>query len=71
MTIKNKIIWNLINALLAGGLVLVGSFSSGNITMQSFIVAMMASLAVAITQFKEFWNKERKEFVSMPIFKFL
>jgi len=62
MTKKQKLTeeiikYNLINSLLAGSLILIGAFSSGSITLESFIMALSASVVVAITRFKEFWEK--------------
>jgi hypothetical protein len=59
---NKEIQWNLVNSGLAGALVLLGSFSTGNITMQSFSFALIASLAVAVTQFKDYWTKEEEEY---------
>lgn len=61
---KKEILYNLINSALAGLLVLVGAFSTGNITKQGFIFAIMASLAVCITKFKEYWDGEKKEYMN-------
>lgn len=54
----NKITANIINSILAGSLVLLGACTDGEITTKGFILAMAAGGIVAITQFKEFWQKE-------------
>ena len=67
---KKEIIWNLINSLLAGSLVFLGSLTSGQITWQGIGAALIASIIVAITKFQHYWNGEQKEY-SAKIFKFL
>ena len=59
---KQEIIWNLINSGLAGVLVLLGSFTSGNITKEGVCVAVATSLVVAFSQFKDYWNSEKAEY---------
>ncbi len=59
---KKEIMYNLINSLLAGVLVLLGSFSTGEITTKGFSFAILASLAVAVGQFKNYWESEKKEY---------
>ena len=67
---KNEIYYNLINAGLAGGLVLLGSFSDGDITLKGFCFAIITSMIVLITKFKEYWNGEANEYIS-KIFNFI
>jgi hypothetical protein len=72
MNEQNKeIVWNVVNSLLSGALVLVGAFSAGNITMQSFITALLTATGVALVQFKDFWSTEKAEYSHIPLFKFL
>jgi hypothetical protein len=59
---KKEIIWNVINSLLAGTLVLLGALSTGNISMESMCLATITALIVAISQFKDYWTKEQKEY---------
>ena len=59
---KKEIIWNIINSLLAGGLVLLGSFSTGNINSQGFILAFIAASIIAVSRFKEYWAQEEQEY---------
>ncbi len=59
---KKEIIWNIINSLLAGALVFLGALTTGEITAQSIGAAMIASLIVACTQFKRYWETEEKEY---------
>lgn len=64
-----EIIWNLVNAFLAGILVLLGAFTTGNINGESFIAALIASAVVICTQFKNYWDGEKGEF-SSKVFSF-
>jgi hypothetical protein len=59
---KKEIFYNIVNSLLAGTLVFLGSISSGNFTLESLFVALGASLIVAITKFKNYWDSEKKEY---------
>ena len=47
-----EIIWNLINSLLAGILVFLGGCTTGKITQQTIIIAIVAGSVVFITKFK-------------------
>ena len=57
-----EILWNIINSLLAGILVILGAFTDGEITSKGIIVAFVAAGIVGITQFKNYWNKEEEEY---------
>lgn len=63
---KNEILWNLINASLAGGLVFIGSLTSGDISLASCLTALLASLVVIVTKFKNYWETQEKEYISVP-----
>ena len=67
---KNEIKWNIINSLLAGSLVFLGAFTDGDITQREIIASVGGALLIAITRFKEYWLKEKKEY-SNNIFKFI
>jgi hypothetical protein len=67
---KNEIIWNIINSLLAGALVLFGNFASGEITLNGVCAAIAAFFIVAITQFKNYWDGERGEY-TRHLFNFI
>jgi len=67
---KNEILWNLINAGIAGALVFLGSVSNGEITAQGIMFAIVAALIVICTKFKEYWIGEKKEY-SAKLFKFI
>ena len=64
MSNKKEIVWNIVNALLAGGLVLMGALSTGEITLNAFLLALTAAVAIAINQFKAYWMKEEPEYSS-------
>jgi len=68
---KAEILWNITNAALAGVLVLLGAFTTGSINKESFCAALVAALIVAITQFKDYWMGEAKEYKATKIFKFI
>lgn len=59
---KDEIIYNLINSFLAGALVFVGAFSSGNISLTSVLIACAVASAVMIEKFKDYWKGEQKEY---------
>ena len=59
---RKEIFWNLINATLAGGLILLGSLSSGNFTSQGIILSIIASLTVVLAKFQSYWKKEEREY---------
>lgn len=57
-----EIVWNIVNSVLAGLLVLFGAFSTGNITPQGFCAALSASGIVALTKFYDYWKTEQSEY---------
>ena len=63
----NEIKWNIINSVLAGGLVFLGAIADGNITFQGFCAAVIAGLLVALIKFKDFWGKK----MPLPLFQFV
>lgn len=70
MSEAKEILWNVINSMLAGALVLVGAFSDGAITMQGIIIAAMASAGVALNMFKEYWTAQKDEYKAI-LFRFI
>ena len=53
---KQEVIWNLVNAGIAGGIFFAGSFSANQqITLNGVMFAVIISFGVALTQFKEYW----------------
>ena len=59
---KKEIIWNLINAGLAGALVLLGSFTQGVPNIEGIFVAVIAAVIIFVTKIKEYWLKEEAEY---------
>lgn len=71
---NKEIKWNIINSILAGMLVFLGSLSSGEITYKGILFAIIASLIIAINKFKEYWEKEEEEYKNnsrLGIFHFI
>jgi hypothetical protein len=54
---------------LAGGLVLLGSFTTGEITKEGLIFAIIASAIVILSKFKEYWDGEKSEYAK--VFNFI
>ena len=67
---KREILYNFINSLLAGILVLLGSLTAGSITLKGLGLAVVASLVVILTKFKEYWDGEKNEY-SSKVFNFV
>ena len=67
---RKEIIWNLINSGLAGALVFLGSLSSGSITWQGIVAALIATGIVITTKFKAYWGTQENEYVN-KIFTFV
>ena len=51
--------WHIINSLLAGGLVFVGAFADGTVTVTGIIAALSASCVVALSKFKDYWQNSK------------
>jgi hypothetical protein len=68
---KREIIEKIINSLLAGALVFFGSISAGNIQKEQIFISVGTSIVVAITQFKEYWEVERKKGEKLNLFTFV
>lgn len=78
---KTEIVWNIINSILAGGLVFLGA-ASGEIADHGlnadaidelkvgFMIGILTSLIIAVSKFKDFWDEEKKEY-SSHLFKFI
>lgn len=67
---KREIFWNIINALLAGGLVFMGAFMDGGLSRADLIASFGASTIVFLSKLNEYWNSERKEY-SNKVFNFI
>ena len=59
---SKEIVWNLVNSLLAGGLVFFGSVLNGGLSWVGVGAALVASVIVAITKFSEYWKGEQSEY---------
>lgn len=59
---KEEIIYNIVNSLIAGSLVLAGSVVDGTITKTGLMAALAASVIVAIAKFKDYWESEKPEY---------
>ena len=68
---KQQIIWNIVNSLLAGGLVLLGNFTSGSFSLGGLCIAIATAGAVALTKFSDFWKAEQSEYCNTKLFSFV
>ena len=68
---KQEILWNIINSSLAGILVLLGALTSGEISPESICIALVTAFIVAITQFKDYWTNEKREYSNTKLFAFI
>ena len=59
---KNEIKYNIINSAIAGGLVFVGSFADGTITLTGVCAAIAAALLAALVKFKSYWSSQENEY---------
>jgi hypothetical protein len=66
-----QILWNIVNSLLGGGLVLLGECADGEVSQKGLIIASVAGLTVAFVQFKDFWQTEKKTFKRNNVFNFI
>lgn len=67
----NEIMWNVVNSVLAGGLVLIGGWSSsGTITKDGFITALVASAVVTLTKLRDYWSSQENEYTA-KMFNFI
>jgi len=67
---KKEIIWNVVNSLLAGGLVMMGGLTTGGISRETLLLSLLVGLTAAFTQFKTYWVKEQSEY-STKLFTFI
>lgn len=59
---NKEIKWNIVNSLLAGSLVFLGSLSDGEITYKGICFALITAGVVAINKFKDYWSQEEIEY---------
>jgi len=69
-TQKPEITWNIVNSLLAGGLVFLGACTAGSITLRGIIAALVAAGIIAVTKFKDYWAGEQGEYTT-KLFNFI
>lgn len=68
-TNKYEIIWHLVDASLAGTLVMGGTFlGGGDPSLTSFIAASVVALTVFVTKFKNYWETQQREYASRFLF---
>lgn len=73
---NKEITWNIINSLLAAGLVFAGGCAAGELTWSVVGAAGIAAVIVMITKFKTYWENEEKEYkdkkkTTQKLFSFL
>jgi hypothetical protein len=61
---RSEILWNVINSILAGGLVMLGALTAGDINKTAISIALITGAAVAISKFKEYWATQLPEYQS-------
>lgn len=64
-----EICWNLVNCIIAGGLVFLGALTNGAPSKESIIAAVIAASVVALSQFRNYWASQETEYCNV-IFKF-
>lgn len=70
---KEEIFYILINSLLSAGIAILGALSTGKITFDSLMTALLVGLGVLLIQFKNYWESEREEYIKKKVhlFKFI
>ena len=58
---KYEIKYNIINSLLAGGLVILGSLTAG-FSWNGVCAGVVAGLVVAVAKFKDYWKTQEGEY---------
>jgi hypothetical protein len=64
-----EILYNVINSLLAGALVFLGSIAVGEVTWRTIGMAAIATAIIAITKFKVYWDSEGTEWTKKAVGK--
>lgn len=69
---KREIIYHIVNSLLAGGLVFLGSLTNGELNLKGIIFSLLASAIVCFTQFKKYWDSQESEYTAkVKLFNFV
>lgn len=63
---SSEIKWNIINSLLAGALVFLGSLTNG-FSVSGLCAGLFAGLIVALTKFRDYWNTQEGEYKSTKL----
>jgi hypothetical protein len=61
-SIKKEIAYHVVNALIAGLLIFLGSLTTGKITLEGVFYSIVTAAIVALAKFKEFWDGEESKF---------
>lgn len=64
---KKEILYNIINAALAGGLVFFGALVNGGYDIKAIIAAVLAAGLTAMIKFKDYWDGEKPEYCTKLI----
>jgi hypothetical protein len=61
---KDEIIFHLINSMIAGALVFLGSLvgTGGEITYTGLLASIFISLLTIVTKFKDYWSSQEGEY---------
>lgn len=60
-----EILWNVVNSILAGALVFLGSIADGDITAKGFCAALITFFIVAFTKFYDYWKTQEGEYINL------
>ena len=67
---RNEIIWNIVNACLAGAISFFSALiAAGELNWKVIMVSLITAALVMCIKFKSYWDGEKKEYEKM-IFKF-
>lgn len=61
---RNEIFYNIVNSLISGFLVFLGSIVSGEITTKGIAAAIATAGIVSIVKFKTYWETQEGEYSS-------
>ena len=64
---KNEIKYHIINCLIAGGLVFVGSMADGSISNNGILASIGAAILVSLIKFKTYWTGQEAEYTNKII----